>query len=203
MRRTTVNKLVAMADYFDKVGEHAVSDKIDLALRLAATVNVHQEKEPRPFDKEEEQRLIATEYNHIYRVFLNSLPYITYLEAFWPRIKPALDRCRMIINQQMQEKTDELDFSRFQERFEEIKQLNEKLAACRKQEIGKSRVLEERNLILGAIRGLAKRLRRLYKDDEVMGIIQNELQALLNVFDNVFEQTTGQIADVSLPRGEI
>jgi len=192
-----------MADYFDKVGEPALTDKIDLALRLAATVNVHQEKEKRPFDKEEEQRLIATEYNHIYRIFLNSLPYITYLEPFWPKIKPALDRCRMIINQQMLEKTEEMDFDRFKERFEDIKELGTKLAYWRKQEIGKGRVLAERDLILRAISGLAKRLRRLYDDDETMATIQNEFQALLNVFDNVFEQTTGQIADVSLPRGEI
>lgn len=196
-----ITKLVEIGDFFDSVGQHDLADQTDAIIRLAANVTFKIDQPEHPFDKEEEQRLIVNEYQHWYKMFLLELPQIDYLKPHWDILKNALDHASLVLKQQMDEKTEKFDFERLKKRLQEIVETRKKLQAWRDKDVEKARVVSERALILQPIKGLSERLSRLYADDPNLSTVQDELKRLLNVFENIFQRTAGEISNISFPRG--
>lgn len=196
-----IERLITIGDFFDSVGQYDLADKTDAIVKLAADVTFNIETQKRPFDKEEEQRLIVNEYQHWYRMFLLELPQIDYLKPYWDVLRNALDHTSLVLTQQIKDKTEKFDFERLKERLQEVIQTRNKLSKWREQEVEKARVVSERALVIEPLRNLRDRLSRLYKDDPALSSIEEEFQKLINVFENIFQKTAGEISNISFPRG--
>lgn len=196
-----IAKLVEIGDFFDSVGQHDLANQTDSIIRLAAEVTFKIDQPERPFNKEEEQRLIVNEFQHWYKMFLQELPQIDYLKPFWDILRNALDHASIVLRQQMEDKTEKFDFERIKERLQEVIETREKLQEWREKDVEKARVISERALILNPLKNLGERLSRLYADDQNLSSVQEELQRLVNVFENIFQRTAGEISNISFPRG--
>lgn len=195
-----IERLLKVADEFDAAGHRDLADNITRVLKLAAQVQVNYDYS-RPYNPEEEQRLIAIEYKHLYKMYLDTLSDIEYLKRFWPTIRAALDHAYLVISDKMEDKTNSFDFNKFKQRFEHIEAIRTKFKNWAKQPITRSRVIMERQLMLSPLKMLIQRLGSTFEDDAALEQIYQELKTLVNVFNNVLEQTASEIADIDFPKG--
>lgn len=198
-----IKSLLKLADEFDRLGHVDLANNITEILRVvnANDIKINYENDlSRPYDKEEEQRRIAIEFKHLYKMYLDVLPKIDYLKPFFDTIKGALETAKLIIEQHIAEKTPAFDFTKFRSFFDNLNQTRDKILDLQAQNMTSTRVLLERQMILAPLKDLRQRMGSLYKDDADLEAIETQLGNLLNVFDNIFDQTVGQIANVPLAR---
>lgn len=195
-------RLAELGDEFDRLGQHELAEKIDGIIKLAADVDVNFEPGAldRPFDLEEQQRLLTVVFEHLVDLYYHTIPEIEYLAPFWDIIRSALESARIKTKKNIDDKTSAFDYAAYKKWSEDLGKLREKFAKWRQEELSKVRVLQERYLIVLPLKRLVHQLETLYKDDQALQAIETEWRRLLSIFDNIFEQTTAQIADVELKR---
>ncbi len=195
-----INKLVQLADEFDRLGHTDLANNVDRAIRLAADLKVDFEYSyDRPYNKEEEQRLIAIEYNALYKMLLTLLPKIDYLAPFIDTLVGALDHASLVIKAKMEDKTPAFNLENLKKRLARINIIQQKLQNWSSKDVTRTRVIMERDLLLQPFKQLLSRLQSLFKDDETLEAIADEFKIIINVFENIFGQTISQIADMHFP----
>lgn len=203
MSKAKLDKLVAIADRLDRLGEHHLADRIDTIIHLAAeneTIPTDSDSEETEYSKEEYQRLLANVFEHLSTIYFDTIPNIEYLAPFWETIKGAIESARFKSVQALEDKVKTFDFVRYREWIKELATLRKNLVSCRKLPMDASRVLRERTLLVLPLEKIIHQLALLYKDDQTLKALEDEWRSLLAVFDNVFEQTTAEIANIDLKR---
>lgn len=200
-------RLAQLGDEFDRLGEHDLADRIDSIIKTAADGDVNLEGMPveqdetnKEFTKEEHQRLLTVVFEHLMDVYIATLPEIEYLQPFWDIIKSAIETARARTKTNIDKKTNAFDYNQYKKWAEKLAKIRGKLARWRKEELTSSRVLQERFLITSPLKQLINQLDYTFSDDQALQSIYDEWNRLLIVFDNIFEQTTEEIAGVPLKR---
>jgi len=200
-------RLAQLGDEFDRLGEHELADRIDSIIKVAADGDISLEGMPvdqddtnKEFTKEEHQRLLTVVFEHLMDVYISALPEIEYMQPFWDVIKSALETARARTKTNIDKKTNAFDYKQYKKWAEKLSDIRKKLVHWRNQELTSSRVLQERFLITTPLKQLINQLDYTFSDDEAIQAIYDEWNRLLIIFDNIFEQTTGEIAGVPLKR---
>lgn len=194
-------KLAQLGDEFDRLGEHDLADRVDSILKLAAEADVGLNgEEEQEFSKEEHQRLLTVVYEHLMDLYIDVLPKIEYLQPFWDVIKTAIETSRARVKTNIEEKTKAFDHDKYQKWAQDLAELRSKFANWTDAELTPARVLQERFLITAPLKQLISQIELTYSDDQAINSIKEEWERILIIFDNIFEQTTGEIAGVPLKR---
>lgn len=195
-------RLAELGDEFDRFGEHELADRVDSILKLAADANVdlNDGEQEESFTKEEHQRLLTVVFEHLMDLYIDVLPKIEYLQPFWDVIKSAIETARARTAVNIEDKTKAFEYQQYKKWAEQFGKLREKFANWVDKELTSARVLQERFLITSPLKRLINQLEITFADDEAMQALKDEWKRLLIVFDNIFEQTTGEIAGIPLKR---
>ena len=189
-----------MADKFDRLGEHELADRVDAIIHLAAENETSINNEKPEYSKEEYQRLLANVFEHLTTIYFTIIPEIEYLLPFWDTLKGAIEVARANTIKSLEDKVKTFDFIRYREWIRQLADIRKELISCKQLPLDASRVLRERTLLTLPLEKIINQLSLLYQDDENLKNLENQWKTLLIVFDNVFEQTTAQIAGVDLKR---
>lgn len=195
-------RLAELGDEFDRIGEHELADRVDSILKLAADagVDLNTDEKDEGFTKEEHQRLLTVVFEHLADLYIDVLPKIEYLQPFWDVIKSAIETARARTATNIADKTKAFEYQQYKKWAEQLAKLREKFANWLDKELTPTRVLQERYLITNPLKRLISQLEVTFADDEAMQALKDEWKRLLIVFDNIFEQTTEEIAGTPLKR---
>lgn len=199
---SNLENLVSIGDQFDRLGEYQLADRIDSIIKLAAKVQLNFEGNPhdRPYSKEEEQRLLTVLFEHVIDLYFDIMPKIEYLVPFWDALRSTFETARLKTQENIKDKTKAFDFEAYKKWIRSLTETKHKLEEWRTKPLSSARVTQERALLLSPMQRLIAKLETLFSDDQSLEVILQEWKHVLSVFDNIFGQTTEQIAGVDFKR---
>lgn len=188
-----ITTLIEMADHFDQLGHPDLADRVDGIIEQSVKLRMFVKAEE---NTDKQQRLLAIVFERIVDFYMNVFPKIDYLKPFWDIVKDALEQARMKIKEAMKDKTEAFSYPDFQKWDQSIIKTRESLEKWTDKELTGTRAVAERFLLLQPIRRLLQTMEKTFEDDQNMQKVYDEIRRICIIFDNIFNQTTAQIADI-------